>query len=378
MFGTSPNTRFLNWLSMDHTAGLIEFHVWPLFAQTNQHHIPSSFILSDPLVFLRVLGHAKIDHAFGPMFFLSALLRALKREGLGGLEKLRLNEGLRIVSGGETTNVIACAELERYLVKMGASRDAIIAAFGLSETSAGFCFNLSFPSSDVALSREFGRHGLRTPGTSIRIRSFSPPYLPQPPGSPGEIQLQGPNVFKKYWNNPQATSSAFTDDGWFRTGDTGYLSTDSDLKTGELKGDDARLLVVLGRDRDSLVHDGKKYALEEVLSRIEDAEIEGLDSMWCTVFPVDQEHPKKGYVLLFRPTYDPVVEKRKHERCVNWSPLRPHTIVAIKEEQFVPKTTLGKLSRFKMRQMYLVGKFKAEEEAQTGVLSAIGLGVRPE
>lgn len=35
----------------------------------------------------------------------------------------------------------------------------------------------------------------------------------------GEIQIKGPNVFKEYWNKPDATHASFTDDGWFKTGD---------------------------------------------------------------------------------------------------------------------------------------------------------------
>jgi long-chain acyl-CoA synthetase len=39
----------------------------------------------------------------------------------------------------------------------------------------------------------------------------------------GEIQFSGPNVFKAYWNNPEATAAAFTEDGWYKTGDLGRL-----------------------------------------------------------------------------------------------------------------------------------------------------------
>ena len=39
----------------------------------------------------------------------------------------------------------------------------------------------------------------------------------------GEIQFRGPTLFKGYWNNPEATAAAFTDDGWYRTGDIGQL-----------------------------------------------------------------------------------------------------------------------------------------------------------
>ncbi|XP_034534592.1 malonate--CoA ligase ACSF3, mitochondrial [Notolabrus celidotus] len=39
-------------------------------------------------------------------------------------------------------------------------------------------------------------------------------------GKEGELLVRGPSVFKEYWNKPEATRESFTDDGWFKTGDT--------------------------------------------------------------------------------------------------------------------------------------------------------------
>lgn len=41
-------------------------------------------------------------------------------------------------------------------------------------------------------------------------------------GEAGELWLKGPNVFKGYWRNPEATRSALTSDGYFMTGDVGF------------------------------------------------------------------------------------------------------------------------------------------------------------
>ena len=52
----------------------------------------------------------------------------------------------------------------------------------------------------------------------------------------GEIQIKGDNVMLGYYNNPEANEAAFTDDGWFRTGDVGYMDDDGYFYvTGRLK-----------------------------------------------------------------------------------------------------------------------------------------------
>eukprot|EP00058_Branchiostoma_floridae_P008654 XP_002594142.1 hypothetical protein BRAFLDRAFT_73563 [Branchiostoma floridae] len=76
----------------------------------------------------------------------------------------------------------------------------------------------------------------------------------------GELLVKGPGVFKQYWNRPDATTEAFTPDGWFKTGDTavlrdGYFSimgrTSVDIiKSGGYK------ISALDVERHLLAHDG--------------------------------------------------------------------------------------------------------------------------
>ena len=65
--------------------------------------------------------------------------------------------------------------------------------------------------------------GQAAPHMEIRIDS------PDPAQVPGEVQVRGMNVFLGYYKNPEATAQAFTEDGWFRTGDMGVLDADGFL-----------------------------------------------------------------------------------------------------------------------------------------------------
>ncbi|HET7197446.1 MAG TPA: AMP-binding protein, partial [Burkholderiales bacterium] len=107
--------------------------------------------------------------------------------------------------------------MRRIIDLMGAK--AICAAYGLSEASPNVAM------SDWRDAEELRVNGLAKPheGVELRIRE-------------GEIQVRGWNVMKGYYNNPEATAKAFTEDGWLRTGDLGELTADGRLRMiGRLK-----------------------------------------------------------------------------------------------------------------------------------------------
>jgi long-chain acyl-CoA synthetase len=70
-----------------------------------------------------------------------------------------------------------------------------------------------------------GSIGLMLPGIELDVVSLDDPTKALPPGEVGEIRIRGPNVTKGYWNKPKETAESFAD-GRFLTGDIGYRDTD--------------------------------------------------------------------------------------------------------------------------------------------------------
>jgi long-chain acyl-CoA synthetase len=115
------------------------------------------------------------------------------------------------VSGGAALPVAVLNDFEKTF-------DAIILeGYGLSETSPAVTFN--HPDAD----RRPGSIG--TPIEGVRVRLVDENRNEVPTGSPGEIEVKGPNVMKGYWNLPDATDAAITD-GWFSTGDIAVVDDD--------------------------------------------------------------------------------------------------------------------------------------------------------
>ena len=110
------------------------------------------------------------------------------------------------------------------------------------------------------------------------------------PGEVGEILAQGPNVMAGYWNRPEATEQAMTEDGWFRSGDMGYR-------------DDGGFLFITDRLKDMIISGGENVYPAEIeavileLPQVDTAAVVGIpDERWGEV-PKAFVRPRAGAVL---------------------------------------------------------------------------------
>jgi long-chain acyl-CoA synthetase len=111
----------------------------------------------------------------------------------------------------------------------------ILEGYGLSETSPILTIN---PMTKDGFSATVG---LPVPSTDIKLLDGDDREAAL--GEPGEICAKGPQVMKGYWQKPEANAAAFTDDGYFRTGDIGVFDERGFLKIVDRKKD---MIIVSG------------------------------------------------------------------------------------------------------------------------------------
>ncbi len=113
--------------------------------------------------------------------------------------------------GGASLN----PEVEQFL------RDAgfpFIVGYGLTECAPLIAAG---PPGDPTVAH--GSTGKPIPGVDVRVDSADGR------SGIGEVQVRGPNVMQGYWGDPEATDQCFTEDGWFRTGDLGFIDQEGNL-----------------------------------------------------------------------------------------------------------------------------------------------------
>ncbi|GIM90797.1 long-chain-fatty-acid--CoA ligase [Paractinoplanes toevensis] len=99
----------------------------------------------------------------------------------------------------------------------------LIEGYGMTETSP---ITVGNPMSER---RRTGSIGVPYPSTRVRLADRDDPARDVPAGEPGELLVQGPQVFSGYWNLPDETAAVLLPGGWMRTGDIAVMSDDGFL-----------------------------------------------------------------------------------------------------------------------------------------------------
>ncbi len=150
------------------------------------------------------------------------------------------------------------------------------------------------------------------------------------PGETGGVEISGPHLFAGYWNLPERSAEAHTDDGWFITGDVGSLDTEGRL-------------TLEGREGDMIITGGENVYPKEIeqhldtMASVVESAVVGLphpdygEAVTAFVVAEDGFDPADALVLL-----DRSLARFKH----------PKAFVVVDE---LPRNTMGKVQKHQLR-----------------------------
>ncbi|KAI9157872.1 Microperfuranone synthase [Paramyrothecium foliicola] len=368
MHETKLGDVFLNWTSLDHVAGFIEIHLHALSLSSEQIHVPASEFLRDPLQFICLLDKHCVAYSFAPNFFLARLYDTLV---MNPNFTAHLPHLTALISGGESNTVATCDLLTRELCRFGVEREknVIRPGFGMTETCAGSIYSRNCPSYDLAEGLEFATVGSCIPGIKMRVGGFPRQDVgvrheeTTSPRESGELQVTGTIVFSEYFNDLEATAEAFTHDGWFRTGDLARIDPSGNL-------------VLLGRIKDTIIINGISWSSTEIERAIEEEIMAGLTpSYTVAISHRPSGSPTEEVAIVYSPDHDMDDDGKCFDiaraitgivsRVTGRNPVR----VIPLPQTMLEKSSLGKISRARVRTAFENGEYAAIEQKHNARLT---------
>ena len=222
-----------------------------------------------------------------------------------------------MVFGGIMDAIGALSRISESLLKLAHS------TFGLFASTVGSCLALNITASDQYLA-------IVVPGKMF-AKAYKDKGRDQPFGQPGEICIRGPQVMAGYWNRTEETAKVMTADGYFKSGDIGYM-------------DESGYVKIIDRKKDMILVSGFNVYPNEVEDVI--AMLPGV--LECAAVGVPDAHSGE-VVKVFIVKKDPTLtEDQVMEHCkaqlTNYK--RPKFIEFRTE---LPKTNVGKILRRELR-----------------------------
>jgi acyl-CoA synthetase (AMP-forming)/AMP-acid ligase II len=335
----------LNWMAMDHVAGIVMSHVRDVFIGCRQVHVRTELILEEPTFWLDLLERFRVTFTFAPNF-----AYRLVNECAPAVAERRwdLSTVRSFLNGGEAVVARTVRRFLALLAPHGLKPTTMVPLWGMSETSSAVTYSARFTPDTTTDADPFVDVGPPIPGCCLRIVDDQDAVVEE--GTIGRLQVNGPSVTSGYYKRPDLNPQVFTRDGWFNSGDLAII------RDG--------FLTITGRAKDDVVINGAKYYSHEIEAVAE--EVDGLAASFtaaCGVHRRDSDTEELAVFFVPAAAGDDrhVVDLATRVRRQVFSRIGvvPRYLVPVRRED-IPKTAIGKLQRAQLKQRFEAGGFDAE------------------
>lgn len=220
---------------------------------------------------------------------------------------------------------------------------AVCGAWGTTESCLG---SLAAPSDEP--SKVWGTDGRALRGIRLRIAGADGQMLAA--GEEGHFEVLSPTMFVGYADHPEWTAAAYTEDGWFRTGDLGVM-------------DDAGFIRITGRVRDVINRGGEKVPVAEMEQLLSDHP--SIAAVAIVAMPDDRLGERACAFVQLRPKMRFTFEQMQHYlyACQASKHYWPERLEIVEE---MPRTASGKIQKYVLRERARDLHPQARERATIG------------
>lgn len=345
----------LSWVPLTHDLGMVMFHLLPLVLGVNQFLIPANRFARRPRVWLEAASNYRATVLCSPNFGYQHYLKSFDKMSDVDLD---LSAVRMIFNGGEPITRSLCEDFERKLAAHGLSRGSVRPAYGLAEA----CVMVSMtepgtPVTSLSLRRDALIVGEAVPFVDSSLDSAIDAVCvgfpvsacdldivdetdqPVTAGCYGKVMVRGPIVSHGYYGLEPGGGA----DRWLDTGDLGFVA--------------AEQLYILGRAKDALVINGVNYHPND-LERLCKTHLD-MDAGRVTCCGVPDPASGVEQLLIFvvhrqdMSEFRPIVSQVKR-MIGEQTQLEVAHVLPVRK---MPKTTSGKIQRYKLVAEYLAGDF---------------------
>lgn len=252
----------LSWQPLTHCYGLIVFHIVPIVLGIEQYLMSSELFMKSPLLWIDKVVEHHVTRIGTIPFALKHFLGFYKCSEQS--KNWDLSSVRSITVGGELVIKELCNEFIRVMEQYSLSQNVIVPIYGLSESTTGLSllapntplksYKISRNSFDIGQkivlledneNQNISYLGQGKPLKTIEIQITDDENNVLPEETIGHICARGDNIASGYYLDEESTKKVFLEDGWFDTGDLGFLQNG--------------VIVVIGREKELLVVNGMKY-----------------------------------------------------------------------------------------------------------------------
>ena len=342
----TQNDVSFNWFPLDHVVGIIMFHLRDVYLGCQQIHAPTELILQKPIQWLDYISRYRATITWSPNFAYGLINEQLDNLESTTTPKWDLSSIRFIVNAGEAIVAKTARKFLQLLKFYQLPTTAMQPAWGMSETSSGVTFSDKFLLDSTTDEQKFVEVGAPIPGFAMRIVDEQNQVVEEQ--TIGRVEVKGASVTSGYYQNPQANQEAFTSDGWFNTGDLGFL--------------DQGHLTITGRIKDVIIINGLNYYCHEIEAAVE--ELAGVEISYTAACAVRQPGSNTDKLAIFFHTSlnddQSLLTLLKEIRAcvVNKVRINPDYLIPVNKE-IIPKTAIGKIQRSQLSQRLQTGEFQS-------------------